>query len=505
MSLCASYDNSDDSCYDYNDTCDFGGPSVAAALAIYRDLRRTGAVKGQITKEIFQALEDREFIRLGCARQSKGLLLGHIGHIPDPGVRQDLMVLLARYAAQGDLREVTLRLNISDSENLKSIIPDFVRVFPRKSLSKVTLQVIAKGGKEDEKKAWNHSSNFLLLWFAQFLRHLVQVAENELLISVECDESLTATTACVNLLRVLQSCRTELPVDCNVRVFIYGGRLNHNPGIPASVSSCCNVLNDLRLQSSSAFTLKSLAGLLRSTNLATSDSRLRDLSVFSILHNDQDVEMFCAALAECLYDPLTTLECLDFYSGLSFDVCVMSDHLGQSLATASRLSTAFCRGKSLRRLRFDASGYTISFWRRFCRDVLPHLRVQCLSIYNARWSTKLYEVFKKGLEANLYVGELELVFLKGARAQFFRRDRLSLQRYLRRNHRMHQVWDMVKLTYENKHESFATLLEKLTELNKPKNHEGPADGPQEQDIAIPPLDFTYHLVRDALVTYVVSI
>ena len=502
VKLCASYDESDDLSYDYHDNCDFGGYPVAAALAIYRDLRRTGAISGVITREIFQALEDRQLIRLGCARQSKRILLCHIGRIPDPCVRQDLMVLLAGHAAMGDLREVTLRLKITDDAHLVSFLPDFVKAFPQRSLSKLTLQVIAKGAKECETKACSDNSTFLRLWFTQFLKHFVQVPENELIISLECDESPAAATACVNLLRVLRSCGNRVPLGCNVRVFIYGGGLTHNPSIPASIAACCNVVDDLRLQSFSAFTLKSLAGLLRSTNLATSDSRLRDVSVFSIHHTDHDVELFCTALAECLYNPLTTLECLDFYPGIFFDSFVLSGWLGKSLETASRVSTAFSRGKCLRRLRFDGSGYTSRFWRRFCRDVLPYLRIHCLSIYNVTWSTKLFEGFKKGLKANHYVENLELVFLKGERAQYFRHDQFSLQLYLRRNQRMHQVWDMVKMTYENTHGPLEKLLDKLTELNKCQPTY-PARGLQEEDV--PPLDFTYHLVRDALATHMVSL
>uniref|UniRef100_A0A7S3P899 Uncharacterized protein n=1 Tax=Amphora coffeiformis TaxID=265554 RepID=A0A7S3P899_9STRA len=507
-SIYASYDESDGSCYDYPNECDFGCSAVAAALAIYRDLRRTGAISGVITREVFQELQDRQLIRLGCTRQSKRILLCHIGRIPDPCVRQDLMELLAGHATTGDLRDVTLRVDSTDNPHLVSFLPDFVKAFPTRSLSKVTLQFIARGSERNGEKGWSFNSNFLLLWFSEYLNKFLQVPTSELIISFECDDSPAAAAMCVNLLRVLRSCGNKLYIGCKVRVLIYGGRFAHKLGIPASIAACCNVVDDLRLQSSSAFTLKSLAGLLRSTDLASSDSRLRDLSVFSIHHADDDIKMFCTALAECIYNPLSTLECLDFYSGVSFDSFVVSGCLGQSLVWASRASTAFNRGKRLRRLRFDGSGHPTRFWRKFCRDVLPHLRIHCLSIYNVTWSNKLFEGFKKGLKANHYVENLELVFLKGARVQYFRHDQVSLQRYLQRNQRMHQVWELVKMTHENKYDPLVALLDELTKLNHPKSQSiYPARALQEQedDTTVAPLDFTYHLVRDALVTHMVSI
>jgi len=504
-SMYASYDESDGFCYDYADKCDYGCSAAAAALAVYRDLRRTGAICGIITREVLQELEDRELIRLGVACQSKRILLCHIGRIPDPCVRQNLMELLARHATTGDLCEVTLRVDSTDNPHLASFLPDFVKAFSARSLSKLTLQFIAKDTVGSKKKGWMSNDKFLFLWFSQYLNKFVQVPTNELIISLECDDSPTAAAMSVNFLRVLRSCGNQVYIGCNVRVFIYGGSLAHNPGIPASVAACCNVVDDLRLQSSFAFTLKSLARLLRSTDLSCSDSRLRDLSVFSIHHTDYDIEMFCTALAECLYNPLSTLECLDFYSGVPFESFVLSGWLGRSLANASRVSSFFNRGKRLRRLRFDGSHLPAKFWRKFCRDVLPYLRVHCLSIYNVTWSTKLFGAFKKGLKANHYVENLELVFLKGARAQYFRHDQVSLDRYLQRNKRMHQVWEIVKMSHENKYDPMAMLMDKLTELNNPKpGYAYPFRGQQEDDGIVPPLDFTYHLVRDALVTHMIS-
>ena len=134
----------------------------------------------------------------------------------------------------------------------------------------------------------------------------------------------------------------------------------------------------------------------------------------------------------------------------------------------------------------------------FCREVLPHLRVRCLSIYNVKWSTRTCEAFKKGFQANQYVEELEFVYLKGKRAQYFRRDQLILRSYLKRNRCMHQVWDIVRLAYDNKEDPMQRLLEKLTELSDPGVQE-------DQELESAAFDFIYHLVRNALANFVVSV
>ena len=503
----AVYDTDDDKCYDYydNDEPDKAGFPVAVALAIFHNLQRTGVFRGgQLSREVLQILDERELIKHGCARQSKRLLLGHVRTIPDPSVRSDFAELLARHAKQGDFSQLSLRLEVCRDTCLQvPLLAAFANAFERHSVEQVTLQINSKE-KPGGVVATLDEKQFSPRLLTQLLRKLVQVPRSELFVSVECDGSSSGDLACMDIFRALRSCRNDISPSCEVRVVVHHD-IFRTSEISESLASCCNVVHCLRLPTASRFSFKSLSSLLRSTSLS-SNSSLRDLSVFSVEKDEQDVELFCTSLADCLYSPTTSLECLDFYEGAPLNKCVMSGHLEQALECVRFSSKNFHRGKCLQRLRFDALGLSSKFWRTFGKKVLPHLKVKCLSIYHVEWSKYSREFISRGLQQNQYIQELELVYLRGDRAGYFRRDQQLIERCLCRNRCMNQIWDIVKTAYENKHDPLQLLLDKLTELNstgtRPRLR---TPSRSDREIENSTFTFTYHLVRDAMAVYLVSL
>lgn len=505
-SCLAVYDQDDDMCYDYhdNDEPDKASFPVAVALSIFHNLQRTGVFRGgHLSREVLQVLEDRELIKHGCARQSKRLLLGHVRTIPDPSVRSDFAELLARHANQGDLSQLSLRLEVCGDVCLQvPLLEAFANAFAPKSIEQITLQIDAKrtpGGTVSTFDKEQFSPRLL----TQLLRKLVQVPRSEFFVSIECDGSSSGDLACMDIFHALRSFRKDISPSCEVRVVVHQD-IFRTAEISESLVSCCNVIHGLRLPASSRFTLKSLSSLLRSTSFAP-NSCLRELSVFSVEKDEQDVDHFCASLADCLYCPTTSLVSLDFYEGASLEKCVTSGHLGQALKCARYSSKSFHRGKCLQRLRFDALDHSSNFWRIFGKKVLPHLKVKCLSIYHVEWSKCTREYISRGLLQNQYIQELELVYLRGDRAGYFRRDQQLVERCLCRNRCMNEIWDIVKTAYENKHDQLQLLLDKLTELNSAGTRPRRPSSRSEREIEKSTLNFTYQLVRDAMAAYMASL
>ena len=271
----AIYDRDDDMCYNYrnNDerllSC---GSPVGIALSIFYRLQRTGVFSGvQLSSEVIQILDERQLIKHGCARQSKRLLLSRVRDIPDPKARSDFAELLARHAKQGDLNGVSLRLEVCRDTCIQLPLLESLSVaFERQSVEQLILQIDTK----DKSGSTEHltlleQQQYSTRLISQVLRRLVRIPRNELFLSIECDGSSKAERACMNVFRALRNCRHEISPSCEVRVVLHNDMF-HTPGISESLASCCNVVSDLRLQSASTFTFKSLSILLRSASHGSS-------------------------------------------------------------------------------------------------------------------------------------------------------------------------------------------------------------------------------------------
>lgn len=435
-------------------------------------MKRTGSLPTiRLTSAIIKVLDELNLIKLACERQSGRICLYTI---PDAGLPSQIefMHLLARHANQRDLLEVSLPVDLNEYVANLSFLEQFTNSFEEQSLDKLTLRLVTSQHHHQLSKETNAMSRYRthgLPWLSQSLKLLTKVPRKELYLSIEWNGSAVAERECEDFFRLLsRHCSDRISPDCYVRVSIRGSNsLTRFPvSFYESVAACHHVITDIRLQEMSACKVVSLETLLMSTMLC--DSRTREITAFRVKIPDEDSETFCSALAETLWNPSTSLECLDLYQ-TSLKKVVLSGQLGRSLESAKRQFASPFQTKCLKRLRFDATGCSDDFWAVFCSSVLPHLNVQSLSVYYMKWNTNVCNSFISGLRKNQYLGELDLVYLTGSREQYFRYDHRRIRRYLGEKRGVRDVWGTVSKCYSEGDQLHHMLKDIASEPDQPSS------------------------------------